>query len=396
MSNITRNKSSSNIFNVYNRTKMRIISGYKVRLFFFKQQLNLLFFLVRKNGIGIQFMMQWRSFEKFKEQFTIASNFYKYVKFNNRIYVNCNIPGLPFPNFFERLTQLSVENQDDLKNLAIVQIGFTKKCPLNCEHCYEGKILNQPEALTLNEHKMIVSKLQQLGVPMIQFGGGEPTNRFNDLVEVLESTNNSSDFWIYSSGFGLTLDKARQLKKAGLTGVSISLDHFKESEHNSFRNNDKSYRKAVEAIKNAQESGLLTAMTICITRSFCTIENLDAYHQLAFQLNVPFVQLMEPRAAGNYEGKDVALKEIDIEILSKFYISRNSEKHYKHLPIIQYTGYQQRNKSCGGAGKRYVYIDTDGYVSACPFCKNRKSHFLYGNIAYDIKSLKEEGCELLN
>ena len=318
---------------------MRIISGHKVRMFFFKQQFNLLLFLVRKNGIGKQFMMEWRSIEKFKEQFTIESTFYKYVKFNNRIYVNCNIPGLPFPNFFERLSQLSDENQDDLKRLGIVQIGFTKKCPLTCEHCYEGKTLNQPEALTLNEHKMVISKLQQLGVPMIQFGGGEPISRFNDLVKVLESANNSCDFWIYSSGYGLTLDKAKQLKKAGLTGVSISLDHFNESEHNAFRKNDKSYGKAVEAIKNAQEAGLLTAMTICTTRSFCTIENLDAYHQLAFQLNVPFVQLMEPRATGNYEGKDVALD-----------LPRLDEAEYQGKKVE--LGKPKR----GGAKKFYVYV----------------------------------------
>jgi MoaA/NifB/PqqE/SkfB family radical SAM enzyme len=375
---------------------MKIVSGMQVRMFFLKQHLNLILFLAQKNGIGKEFFKKWQSIQNFKKQFTIESNFYKYIKLNNRVYINCNIPGLPFPNFKERLTQLSDEKQDDLKKLAIVQIGFTKKCPLNCEHCYEGKILNQAEALNLEEHKIIVSKLQQLGVPMIQFGGGEPLNRFDDLIHVLQSANNSSDFWIYSSGYGLTLDKAKQLKKAGLTGVSISVDHYKESEHNAFRKNNKSFRMAIEAIKNAQESGLLTAMTICVTRSFCSIENLEAYHQLAFQLNVPFVQFMEPRATGNYEGKDVALKENDLQILSEFYITRNSQKKYKHLPIIQYTGHQQRYKSCGGAGKRYVYIDTDGFVSACPFCENKKSHFLYGNLASDVKSLKEEGCELVN
>ncbi len=375
---------------------MRIKSGFPVRFFFFNLHLKLLIYLIRKNGWSRELLTNWRSINEFKTQFTISSNFKKFVEFDNRIYVNCNIPGLPFPDFFNRLIQLSNENQDDLKKLAIVQIGFTKKCPLNCEHCYEGKILNQPEALTLNEHKLIVAKLQEIGVPMIQFGGGEPLNRFHDLVEVLRSAKNTSDFWIYSSGFGLTADKARELKKAGLTGVSISLDHFEESKHNAFRKNEKSYKKAIDAIKNAQEAGLLTALTICITRSFCKPENLDAYHQLAFQLKVPFVQFMEPRSTGNYEGQDVTLGKHEIETLSNFYINRNSQKEYKHLPIIQYTGYQQRNKSCGGAGKRYIYIDTDGYVSACPFCQNKKSHFLYGNLTYAVKSLKEEGCELVN
>ena len=376
---------------------MNIVSGLSVKLFFFKLNLKLVFFLIQKYGFGKQFKVKKAEIERFKEQFTIDKRFYKYLKQNNRVYFNCNIPGIPFTDFFERISNLASENQENhLSRLAIVQIGFTKKCPLNCEHCYEGKILNQPEAITLEEHKQIVAKLQQIGVPMIQFGGGEPLNRFNDLIEVLQLANTSSDFWIYSSGYGLTLEKAKQLKKAGLTGVSVSLDHYLETEHNSFRRNDKSFKLALKAIKNAQEAGLMTAMTICVTQSFCTLENLVAYHQLAFELEVPFVQLMEPRATGNYEGKDVKLNTEQFQILEDFYKSRNNDKKFKNFPIIQYTGYQQRNKSCGGAGNRYIYIDTDGYIMACPFCQNRKSHFLHGTLLNDINSLKEEGCELLN
>jgi len=356
-----------------------------------------LFFLIFKYGLGSRFKVKKKEIQRFKEQFTIDKSFYKYVKHNNQVYINCNIPAIPFSNFFERILNLATLSQDNpLSNLAIVQIGFTKKCPLNCEHCYEGKILNQPEVLTLEEHKQIVAKLQKNGVPMIQFGGGEPLNRFNDLIEVLKSADKSSDFWIYSSGYGLTIEKANQLKKVGLTGVSVSLDHYLEAEHNKFRRNDKSFKFAIEAIKNAQNAGLLTTMTICVTKSFCSLENLAAYHQLALELKVPFVQLMEPRATGNYEGQNVQLNPEQFKIMEDFYISRNTEKQFKHFPIIQYTGYQQRVKSCGGAGKRYIYIDTDGYTMACPFCQSRKSHFLNGTLLEDIKSLKGEGCELLN
>jgi MoaA/NifB/PqqE/SkfB family radical SAM enzyme len=375
---------------------MMVISGFRVRFFFLKLHIQLLFFLIRKFGFGNNLVKKWKEINQYKQQFTVSSKFHKYIKHNNRVYLNCNIPGLPFTHFFERISNLTTENQiNELSRLAIVQIGFTKKCPLNCEHCYEGKILNQSETVSLSEHKKIVKKLQQNGVPMIQFGGGEPLNRLDDLIEVLKFANDTSDFWIYSSGYGLTLDKALKLKQAGLTGISISIDHFLESEHNAFRRNEKSYNYAIEAVKNAQKVGLLTALTICVTKSFCSVENLDSYHRFAFDLKVPFVQLMEPRATGNYEDMDVSLTAECYQILESFYISRTSEKFYKHLPIIQYTGYQQRKKSCGGAGNRYIYIDTDGFVLSCPFCKNRKSHFLYGNTSIDLQSMRREGCELV-
>ena len=149
---------------------MKIVSGLRVKLFFFKLNLKLVLFLIQKYGIGKQFKDKKAEIERFKEQFTINKSFYKYLRHNNRVYLNCNIPGIPFTDFFERISNLASENQENqLSRLAIVQIGFTKKCPLNCEHCYEGKILNQPEAITLEEHIQIVAKLQQIGVPMIQF-----------------------------------------------------------------------------------------------------------------------------------------------------------------------------------------------------------------------------------
>ncbi len=376
---------------------VKLVYGFRVYLFFFLLNLKLSIFLIRKFGLSLNAFKIWKAIQKFKSQFTIEKQFFRFVKYENRIYLNCNIPGLPFPNYFESLLRFSENNIDSsLSQMAIVQIGFTKKCPLNCEHCYEGKVLNSPEAITLEEHKAIVSKLQKCGVPMIQFGGGEPLNRFDDLVEVLISAQPTSDFWIYSSGYGLTYEKAKQLKEAGLTGVSISLDHYLAEQHNAFRRNNKSFEKAIEAVKNVQKAGMLTAVTICVTRSFCTTENLNLYHQFAHELNVPFVQLMEPRSTGNYEGQDVLLQQEHFKILESFYISRNTEKKYKKLPIVQYTGYQQRKKGCGGAGNRYIYIDTDGFVLACPFCQNRKSHFLYGDISADLKTLKEQGCALIN
>jgi MoaA/NifB/PqqE/SkfB family radical SAM enzyme len=376
---------------------VKIVYGFRVHWFFFLLNLKLIIFLIRKFGLSFNAFTKWKAIQKFKSQFTIEKQFFRFVKHEKRIYLNCNIPGLPFPNYYESLLRFSENSTDsNLSQMGIVQIGFTKKCPLNCEHCYEGKVLNSPESVTLEEHKTIVAKLQKCGVPMFHFGGGEPFNRFEDLIVVLKSAKQTSDFWIYSSGYGLSYEKAKQLKEAGLTGVSISLDHFQADQHNAFRRNNKSFEKAVEAIQNVQSAGMLTAITICVTRSFCTKENLNLFHQFTHELNVPFVQLMEPRSTGNYEGKDVLLQKEHFEILEAFYISRNTEKKYKQLPIIQYTGYQQRKKGCGGAGNRYIYIDTDGFVLACPFCSNRKSHFLYGDISEDLKKLKVEGCALIN
>jgi MoaA/NifB/PqqE/SkfB family radical SAM enzyme len=100
---------------------------------------------------------------------------------------------------------------------------------------------------------------------------------------------------------------------------SLGLDHFIPELHNEFRRNTKSFEKATEAIHHIQNARLLSAITICVTKSFCTLENLEKYHLFAKEMNVPFVQLMEPRATGNYENMDVNLNREQLLILEDFY-----------------------------------------------------------------------------
>ena len=372
----------------------KILGGIKARIVLLRIEIFFLVYLILKFKNPRIILENWRNVQKSIQQFTIDKRFHRLVKHEGKYFFNCNMPGWPQPKFFKKLLEISDPLRvNDLSALGIVQIGFTKKCPLNCEHCYEGKILNQPETLSLDEHIAIVKKLQDNDVSVIQFGGGEPLNRFEDLLSVLKSSNNSSDFWIYSSGYGLTEERAKQLKSAGLTGVSISLDHFEPDLHNTFRRNQKSFEWAINAIQNAQQANLLTAMSICVTNEFCSEENLFQYLYFAAKQQVAFVQLLEPRATGNYEGKDVLLTEKNQAVLELFYEKINTQNVFKFLPIVQYTGYQQRKKGCAGAGNRYIYIDTDGYVQSCPFCRNKKSHFLTGDIKRDLSELKIEGCD---
>jgi MoaA/NifB/PqqE/SkfB family radical SAM enzyme len=372
-----------------------IVIGRKAQLKQLRFKLEIVLSTFRRTRNFRKTFEQLQKIKRISQQSTIESTFLKLIQHRDRTFFNFNIPGWPLEGYIDKLVELSEKPSEynALTQLGMVQIAFTKKCPLNCEHCFEGDVLNQPETLSLKDHKQIIQKLQDNRVPVIHFGGGEPLNRFNDLVEVLKSARPVSDFWIYTSGYGLSVEKAQTLKKAGLTGVSVSIDHYLKKEHNRFRRNEKSYDQAIQAIHNAQKAGLLTVLSVCVTQSFCLEEHLQRYLEFAHTLQVPFVQLIEPRAAGNYAGKDVLLSPSQKQVLDDFYISRNSMKEYAHLPLVQHTGYQQRNKGCAGSGNRYIYIDTDGYVNACPFCESRKSHFLTGNPTEDILALRSEGCE---
>jgi MoaA/NifB/PqqE/SkfB family radical SAM enzyme len=216
--------------------------------------------------------------------------------------------------------------------------------------------------------------------------------RVNDIIEILNSAKPGTEFWILTSGYNFTKENAEKLKKAGLTGVVISLDHFSPEMHNIFRGSAKSFDWAQLAVKNALASKLVTALSICVSKSFVSDSNLFEYAELAQKMGVSFIQILEPRSVGHYRGKDVKLKPEHEKILEDFYFRMNYDEKYRKYPIVVYHGFHQRKFGCFAAGNRNLYIDTDGDINACPFCHAKIGNAITGNIDHSIEKLQSAGC----
>lgn len=377
-----------------------LIQGWKKRYFETRIKMGLLVFLYARYKNPKTFFQVLKGVASFKSRFTIGQKIPKLAYVDGKVYLNCNVSGFPSPHFFipmemEARKSLNLPN-NMLEQQSVVQIALTKKCPLNCEHCFEGAILNQKETLTLEDHQKIIAKLQDSGVPMIQFAGGEPMNRLNDLLILLKNAKSSSDFAIYTSGYKLNRENALALKAAGLSSVLLSIDHYLPEKHNAFRRNDKAFSWAMEAAKSAIEAKLVLTFIVCVTREFCSRENLINYLKFANENGASFVEFLEPRAVGNYDGMDVMLRPNELDILDAFFHEANTKKEFQHLPIIVYPGYQQRSIGCAGGGSKYLYIDTDGYINACPYCRNKKTHILEDTHEQSIAEMRQEGCEIVD
>jgi len=297
-----------------------------------------------------------------------------------------------FTSFFEGEANRIIPLIKKANRFTNVFIALTKKCPLQCEHCFEWDTLNKKETLTLSDIQSVVKKFQDKGTAQIQLTGGEPLLCVNDIIEILTSAQPLTEFWILSSGYNLNIENALKLKKAGLTGIVISLDHFDPQHHNEFRGNTKSFEWVQLAVKNSIEANLVTALSICVTSSFVTEQNLITYADLAKKMGVSFIQILEPKPVGHYKGLDVLLKREHEEILENFYLKMNYEKKYSSYPIVTYHGYHQRHIGCFGAGNRNLYVDTDGDLQACPFCQNKMGNALTEDLDQSIETLLTTGC----
>ena len=275
-------------------------------------------------------------------------------------------------------------------------VAITKKCSLQCEHCYEWENLNKKDVLSAAQLTNIIATLQQQGVSIIHLTGGEPLLKMELITNILENADKSTDFWVLTSGLKLTDENARKLKLSGLNGVMISLDHYIPEKHNTFRGFKDAYYWVENGVQNAIKNKLVVALSICVTRDFTNYENLMRYVELAKEMGVSFVQILEPRAVGHYKDADVDLTEEQYQLLDDFYLDMNYNPKNKDFPLISYHGYSQRRMGCYGSGNRSLYVDTDGDLNACPFCQKKSGNILDENLSESIGNLQSVGCQKFN
>ena len=338
-----------------------------------------------------------RKLETLRRQYMGDFNTLKLIHVGNQYYWDMHSPGWPskaFNNFNEgEMNRIyPFRNSNDYLNSMIFAI--TKKCNLRCKHCYEWDELNKEDTLSLDDLKRIVGYFQNRGrgVAQIQLSGGEPLSRFDDMIELLKSAKPETDFWIVTSGYNLTLERAHELKKAGLKGMAISLDHYDPFEHNKFRGSEDSFKWLIKAVENAHEAKLVVVCLLCPTKEFTSRENLLKYANLTRRLGAAFILLIEPRPVGRFADKDVSLTREQELILEDFYLKMNYAPEYSDMPAVSYHGYHQRRIGCFGSGSRYLYVDTDGDIHICPFCRQKMGNVLRPEIGEFLEKIKNTGC----
>lgn len=380
--------------------KHQIISGLRMRLIHLGLKLSLIRIAMTCYPDPLDWIRSLQYLVRLRRRFLGDHKLQKMVYVDGKYYMGLYIPGWN-SNVYElfiasQLNDFKPVNRDVVNRFNTVSIAITKKCALQCEHCFEWDNLNKKEVLSDPELHEIVQKIQSRGVSQIHLSGGEPLLKMDTLVNILNKADKSTDFWVLTSGFKLNDNNAKRLKEAGLTGVIVSLDHFVPEKHNTFRHFKDAYYWVEEAVKNANNNKLVPVLSLCATREFISEENLMSYMELAKKLKVAFVQILEPKAVGHYANKDVSLNQEQLEILENFFLKMNFNANYSTFPLITYHGYYQRRQGCFSAGNKGIYIDTDGDMNACPFCHKKTGNVLDSGFDENLEILKSEGCSSYN
>ncbi len=251
-------------------------------------------------------------------------------------------------------------------------LGITRRCSYKCNHCYEHFNLFDEDILSVSRLIQVIGTLQDHGVSIITFSGGEPMLRYKGLMELLESGDKSrSDFHIHTSGFGVTSGNASALKKAGLQAAGVGLDDVEPERHDALRGYKGAFEQAIMAIKNFQDAGIFTYVNTCLTQELIRSGDFIKYFELLKSLNVGIVRWLEPKPCGAYLNEIATdlLSEADKAFITELYIRANTGIDYINYPQISYEAFSEapENMGCMMGGNSLLYVDSVGNVEPCVF-----------------------------
>ncbi|MCR4291061.1 MAG: radical SAM protein [Candidatus Scalindua sp.] len=144
----------------------------------------------------------------------------------------------------------------------------TKRCNLNCMHCYSGGNAISDGELSTNEAKKMLDELKDCGSPFMILSGGEPFLR-EDVFELGRYAREIGLMIIVSSNGTIVTPKiAAKAAEAGFGYVGVSLDGLAET-NNYFRGSRDAYSNALQGMRNLRDAGIKTGLRYTITRLNC-------------------------------------------------------------------------------------------------------------------------------
>jgi len=145
-----------------------------------------------------------------------------------------------------------------------LRISVTDRCNFRCIYCmpkdvfgHDYPFLPHAELLTFEEITRIARVFVDLGVRKIRLTGGEPLLRrhLEKLVAMLRSLSDDLDITLTTNG-ALLAKKARALRDAGLSRVTVSLDSLDDATFKAMNDVDFPVGKVLEGIDAAAAAGL--------------------------------------------------------------------------------------------------------------------------------------------
>jgi MoaA/NifB/PqqE/SkfB family radical SAM enzyme len=129
-----------------------------------------------------------------------------------------------------------------------VLVQVTNRCNMTCSFCdFWPNPAPKSEELTAKDYARISDELRELGCFLVSIEGGEPLAR-NDLTDIVRAFGKHHLPVLFTNGWLVTRDIARELWDAGLAHANVSIDYATAKRHDDKRGQDGATERAWQAI----------------------------------------------------------------------------------------------------------------------------------------------------
>lgn len=245
---------------------------------------------------------------------------------------------------------------------------MTDRCNFRCQYCMPAEIFGpdfaflQPDKiLSFEEIERLVKIFVSLGVKKVRITGGEPLLRRDlpKLIERIHRIDGVEDIALTTNGT-LLKKYAHDLKRAGLSRVSVSLDSLNEERFFEMNGGRGKVKTVLEGIEKAAEAGLLVKINMVVQKwkNEQDIVSMAEYFKDKKQI-LRFIEYMDVGNSNGWRLDDVVGKKEIIEQVHQISPLAPVEPAYKGEVATRYQ-YQDDSGEIG-----IISSVTDSFCSNC-------------------------------
>lgn len=250
--------------------------------------------------------------------------------------------------------------------LRYVDLQIGKKCNIRCKHCFANMYKDGPSRLTPQEWAVAVDQAMDLGAVNFSFQGGEPL-LYPDLLEYVRAARPWENvISVTTNGMFVTKEKCKELKKAGVDILTISIDEFRPMD----------YKEIIEKARLAKRCGMKVTIGTVISHENFGSPFIQEMIDLAEKERMILVLILAA-PVGEWEAdQKIMLTDDEAEAVKAV------TKVYNYVRLDFDATYLHHK--CP-AGTEVLYITSEGEVQSCPFIPRQ-----FGNIKSDsIKAIRD-------
>jgi len=253
----------------------------------------------------------------------------------------------------------------------------TYRCNFRCRFCNYWAIpadaADEPPVAAYAEGSR---KLAQMGTLLISLAGGEPLLR-TDMPEIVAAVGRYHFPFMTTNGWLATPAVARDLMRAGLWGVSISIDYADADRHDRRRGMAGAWEQAWRAVEmfNAERVHDWQRVNVIAVLMDDNIDDIEPLLAMAAERNAyfmvqPYGRLKTGSAAYGHQNGPVAPRLLDLHARYRNFLSN---RHY----LGQFDRFLAGGVPGCRAGRAFFNIDETGDVAVCVERRHRPVANLY-------------------